>query len=567
MANLAVILLAPGPMADNFERSLSEPKDHPWAFDRPKTQMRGIRPDDVYVLFVDAAQPNGKGLGRQGPIELSTMIRRVVIGRVSSGVAERAQPFFANFPFQFTYQSPDDLELPDGTELPAAAGVISARISGLALTGDHLRELISTARSAKVSMYYDGAPQRASFFKDFPEIPVLGSTSAPGAVADDQAPQPDQPPAGVGPLFDAAQHFTKAVADSGLVFDDLNAQLPRAFFAALAAKRFAILTGMSGSGKTQLARAFGQWLGVSKQRLRYLVVPVRADWTSPEPILGYEDALLPAREQDNARAWTVPGALDFILAARQDTSHAWLLVLDEMNLAHVERYFADVLSGIESGEPIVPNLERDGKTGRWYPAPGEEPLVPLPPNLLIIGTVNVDETTYQFSPKVLDRAFSFEFRVQTEELRTDLAALQPVAGAPREHVAAFMNVLADPKWQTFHPHPDVESLATLLRERHGLMQEINLEFGHRTFFEALRFAATLAAVGIGDAEQAWDWVMMTKILPRVHGSRRQLDSFLASLALAAAGADENKPEWPLAHRKVGRMRRSLETNQFASFSD
>ena len=96
----------------------------------------------------------------------------------------------------------------------------------------------------------------------------------------------------------------------------------------------------------------------------------------------------------------------------------YLLVLDEMNLAHVERYFADFLSGVESRLPILPVLRDATANGlRWK----ARDRVPIPRNLIVVGTVNVDETTYLFSPKVLDRAFTFEFRTTTARSRPSSA--------------------------------------------------------------------------------------------------------------------------------------------------
>ena len=180
-----------------------------------------------------------------------------------------------------------------------------------------------------------------------------------------------------------------------------------AFLAAALSKPFIILTGQSGSGKTQLAQRLGEWCGVdSGGRPRYVVIPVRPDWTGPEYLFGYPDGLRP-KVQERA-VWSVPNTLEFIFRAHADPSAPYVLVLDEMNLAHVERYFADFLSGIESREPVVPALELID--GQWVdPQHGEQ--WPIPTNLIVVGTVNVDETTYMFSPKVLDRAFTFEFRV------------------------------------------------------------------------------------------------------------------------------------------------------------
>src|SRR4029079_17596463 len=98
-------------------------------------------------------------------------------------------------------------------------------------------------------------------------------------------------------------------------------------------------------------------------------------------------------------AWSVPAPMAFMLKALEDPEHPYLLLLDEMNLAHVERYFADVLSGMESGHACLPNLARGGD-GLWRQRAGAMSTVVFPRNLWIVGTVNVDETTYMFSPKV-----------------------------------------------------------------------------------------------------------------------------------------------------------------------
>jgi 5-methylcytosine-specific restriction protein B len=139
---------------------------------------------------------------------------------------------------------------------------------------------------------------------------------------------------------------------------------------------------------------FAAWIAESDTQ--YRVVAVGADWTTNENLLGYQDALRPEiyRKPNN-------GALDLILRARDDAARPYFLILDEMNLSHVERYFADTLSAIESGEPIALHSATEdlsGGDGDTLPVP---PRLTLPKNLFIVGTVNVDETTYMFSPKVL----------------------------------------------------------------------------------------------------------------------------------------------------------------------
>jgi len=180
------------------------------------------------------------------------------------------------------------------------------------------------------------------------------------------------------------------------------------FIAALLSKPFIILTGLSGSGKTKLAQAFAYW--ISKDKNQYFLVPVGADWTNREPLLGFPNSLEPGR-------YIKPEykVIDLIIEAgkEENSDKPFFLILDEMNLSHVERYFADILSVLESGEKI--NLHPDVDWNDDVPAE-----LVLPPNLFIIGTVNIDETTYMFSPKVLDRAHVIEFRVSDDEMENFL---------------------------------------------------------------------------------------------------------------------------------------------------
>src|SRR5690606_8072426 len=214
--------------------------------------------------------------------------------------------------------------------------------------------------------------------------------------------------------------FAAALRDSHIRFGPRHDEVVTAFVVSLATKPFVILTGLSGSGKTQLAVRFGEWLGPDRSR----VVAVRPDWTGSEALFGYEDALQDPDEYGR-RPWHVPDALAFMLKAARDTEHPYLLVLDEMNLAHVERYFADVLSGMESDQPVLPNLVKE-KDGRWRLDPDGPERIPIPENLFVVGTVNVDETTYMFSPKVLDRANTIEFRVDSEDLSEGMRRPMPI---------------------------------------------------------------------------------------------------------------------------------------------
>lgn len=391
----------------------------------------------------------------------------------------------------------------------------------------------------------------------FPELEAH-LPSAPATARSTSPPSEAPMPAG---LF---RDFADAVDASGLRFP-AGSNLVRSFLSSLLAKPFAILTGLAGSGKTQLAMRLGEWFGTDEHgRHRHVVVPVRPDWTGPESIFGYEDAL--RTSGSGAPVWFVPEAFEFVLRAANNPEHPYLLILDEMNLAHVERYFSDFLSGVESRRPVLPDLVFDQPSRQWVLRDVEAQRLPLPRNLFVVGTVNVDETTYMFSPKVLDRAFTFEFRVTSDELDAEL--LRPTAAAAGEdqRVRAFASLAERDDWQREHPHPARDEIVSTLREAHAILAGANQEFGHRTLYEILRFCAFFAATGDTDVHTALDLAMMQKVLPKVHGSRRRVEPVLTALDELAVGADQ-VPRLPITHHKIVRMIESVRANQFVSFAE
>jgi MoxR-like ATPase len=374
--------------------------------------------------------------------------------------------------------------------------------------------------------------------------------------------------------------FAGQLRHADLYFGAAHVRTVRAFIASLAAKRFVILTGLSGSGKSQIAMKFGQWAGPRS----YKLVPVRPDWTGPEALFGYEDAL--QKGKDGRKGWHVPEPLEFMLEAAAHPEMPYVLILDEMNLAHVERYFADALSGMETSEPCLPNLKRD-PSGTWTVDMGGQAKVAFPRNLFVIGTVNVDETTYLFSPKVLDRANTFEFRVGTDDLSA--TARKPVDGAPGDPalVQGFLAIASKDNWHLENPAPWLQDYTFQLQVLHRLLSESSLEFGHRVYYEAVRFAALHAASGETAMEAALDRQVIQKILPRIHGSRKRVEAALCALgqfcfdltyipgaahpgsqvAFDPTKADPASAKLPLSLDKVRRMVQTVRANQFTSFTD
>lgn len=397
-----------------------------------------------------------------------------------------------------------------------------------------------------------------------------------GALSDAQDGGPKAKLEIVADLAAATSAFAAALRAAHLDYGSGHDELVRAFIASMVAKPFVILTGLSGSGKTQLAMRFGEWLGHG----RLCVVAVRPDWTGAEAVFGYEDALKPL-DDDGRAAWVVPQTLEFILKAAADPAHPHLLLLDEMNLAHVERYFADMLSGMESSKACVPNLTK-GPDSVWRCRSSEERTIPFPKNLWIVGTVNVDETTYMFSPKVLDRANTFEFRVTTSSLIAN--AHKPGVCQPGDQrlVRGLLEVAKSDSWHQENPAEAQDEVVERLRQLHAVLSRYGMEFGHRLFYESLRFASLYARTGAASAAHILDRVVLQKILPRLHGARRRLELPLLALMhfakdlpeqvatdeqLPTLTGAEGRPALPSVHEKLSRMLRSLQTNQFATFAE
>jgi hypothetical protein len=376
-------------------------------------------------------------------------------------------------------------------------------------------------------------------------------------------------------LAQVVESFAEATKVSGLDYGEQHLQLVVRLLASLLTRPFVILTGLSGSGKSQLALKLGQWFGHE----RYSVVAVRPDWTGPEAMLGYEDLLQPP-----PRPWVVGEVLKLSLRAASDPSRPYLLLLDEMNLAHVERYFADFLSGMESDEPVIPNLVE--QEGSWRMADAQENRLRVPRNLFVVGTVNVDETTYMFSPKVLDRANTIEFRVRSEDLKNAGGKPGAISEADLGPLESLVTAALDTNWHLEHQPAATPQYEAAVTKLHQTLTEVGWEFGYRTYHDMLRFAAFASAMGIGSWQQILDLQLLQKVLPRLNGSRRRLEPalsrlgrFCQDLAVDDKVKDEptkvfmpNEQDLPspmLAHSydKIRRMHRLLVANQFASFAE
>ena len=302
------------------------------------------------------------------------------------------------------------------------------------------------------------------------------------------------------------------------------------FYLSLKSKPFVILAGTSGTGKTRLVRLFAEAIGANEKNQQYKQVAVRPDWSDSTDLFGHVDL----------NGTFVPGAIiDFLAEAQRNPDHPYVLCLDEMNLARVEYYLSDFLSVIETrdfvgghikSDPLV-RLEQYGTDEAARKKYGE---IFFPENLYVIGTVNMDETTFPFSRKVLDRANTIEFNYvdllpdyagsveatclfeKNEFLKTEVLKLAECAEEDQDYIIGICKRLQD---------------------INGILQKANAHVGYRVRDEICFYMLNNRKAGLLTDDDALDNEIMQKILPRIQGSGISVKEMLCELFIKILAKD------------------------------
>lgn len=229
---------------------------------------------------------------------------------------------------------------------------------------------------------------------------------------------------------DLAKTIIEGVDNMNAVRADSPRQLSftyRPYITAIKSKPFLLLAGISGTGKSRIVRELARacWEEGSEEYMaqkpkNFQMVQVKPNWHDSSDLIGYVSRV-------SGKAEFVTGEfLKFIAKAWEDTETPYFLCLDEMNLAPVEQYFAEYLSVIESRknhengtvttDPIIEKADEEWYFNLTASLTSDEDIrkqfneqgICIPQNLIVVGTVNMDETTFSFSRKVLDRAMTIE---------------------------------------------------------------------------------------------------------------------------------------------------------------
>lgn len=372
--------------------------------------------------------------------------------------------------------------------------------------------------------------------------------------------------------------------------------LSTSYLTTMRTKPFLLLAGISGTGKSRIVKqmAFESCPDIPALRSdktapgNYELIEVKPNWHDSSELLGYESEI-------GGPHYVVTPFVRFLVKAMRYPDVPFFVCMDEMNLAPVEQYFAEFLSVLESrkllsdgtitSEPLIKadifskyadQLHRDlditdAETYKAVYDRLKNDGLRLPSNLIVVGTVNMDETTHQFSRKVIDRAMTIEMNIEDSE-------------------TPFKNFFEGGDALHYYDNPQPKDLflpkvvqasealsilraedASYLKENvprllHSLNSALNgtpFKIAYRVQNELILYFFSLREENPDEAAeallaQAMDAILMMKVLPRIEGDEDLLDKPLKALA-------QFTENYPQASRKIAEMQERLPQAHFTCF--
>ncbi|MDF2792126.1 MAG: family ATPase, partial [Neobacillus sp.] len=325
--------------------------------------------------------------------------------------------------------------------------------------------------------------------------------------------------------------FVQRTKVQGLLYDEKDLYN---FHTAMKSSNLVILAGMSGIGKSKLVQAYGEALCLS-EKYQMTFIPVRPSWTDDADVIGYPDTL------DNVYRPGDSGVINALLSANQNKNKLHIICFDEMNLARVEHYFSQFLSilELEAGPNKVLRLYNEELKGSLKNSALYPPVIPIGDNVIFVGTVNVDESTYHFSDKVLDRANVITPTVMPFENLKRLSQAVPAVKAVNEpfSLEMFNHIRSNDQGIQLK-----DNELAMLWEIHSELQKVNknLGVGPRIVRQIDMYLKNLPSNSSLTREEAFDKQIVQRILTKVRGPEDQLKHFIGSYERKTDNIEDSK---------------------------
>lgn len=375
------------------------------------------------------------------------------------------------------------------------------------------------------------------------------------------------------------EHINHSVSSEAKPLEVNSSYLP--YLTALRTKPFMLLAGISGTGKSRIVREMAKACWASGEEdygnhcpRNFCMVQVKPNWHDSSELIGYISRI-------NGEKYIVGPFLRFIAQALKEPQRPYFLCLDEMNLAPVEQYFAEFLSVIESRklqdgqivtDPIVPYenteaygslidqlFESDEERKAYKTEKIEEggKRLTIPQNLFVVGTVNMDETTFSFSRKVLDRAMTIE--MNEVKLNTGLNAGDDnefgyIGSELMGQAVEGRDIYADNQ-------PMCNEVIAYLERVNEVLDATPFKIAYRTRNEFLLYAVNRKTFAPeSELWQTLDEMTSMKILSRIEGDTERCEKPLRGLEtlLKETLGDDHTAE-SVSLRKIEEMTRKLQS--------
>lgn len=314
-------------------------------------------------------------------------------------------------------------------------------------------------------------------------------------------------------------YFKNRLLEQGLVYSDrdiLN------FHTSIKSSKLVILSGMSGIGKSKLVTAYADALNLKIDK-QFKFISVSPGWTDDSDLIGYADTLnMIYRPSDNELVET-------LIEASKNTDKLYIVCLDEMNLARVEHYFSQFLSVLEADEKNrTLKLYNQELGNRLYNSEQYKPEIRIRDNVKFVGTVNMDESTFHFSNKVLDRADVINLEIMNFKQLVEASSRKETITLnegqfQKDYIEKFINTNKQIELD--------DEIIEFLQELHDLISKFNnqLGIGPRVLKQIDSYMKNIPI--IQDAftrKMGIDLQIVQRVLTKVRGSQEELERLIGT---------------------------------------